>query len=253
VPALRTAFSRRHGDGDADACEVCGDDVSERALSLVLAAPVEHRVPTRRPCELACGVEIRTIEWVAASCREAGNRGRDDAIGGRVAERRRQRAPVDRVIHGATQPRVPEHGTVRVEDDVVDERRRVQEVLLSTRSCRGAALAGAARERAARVEERRRVVEVLWQQVEGSRVRERDGARRRNVVRVDDPLGTPGTASVVVRIAQQDGSVAFAGGDVVRAGGGKGARRVRVRGDRRRNRAERRHRNPRQKISRRPH
>ena len=72
------------------------------------------------------------------SRRESGNRGRDDLVGGSVVVRRSERAAVERVVDGTAQADVSEQRSARVEDDVVDERRLIEEVPLPTGSRGGA-------------------------------------------------------------------------------------------------------------------
>src|SRR5207244_108793 len=110
-----------------------------------------------------------------------------------------QRATVEGVADRTSQANVAEQRPPGVEDDVVDERSRVEEVLLPPRSGGRALRAGALVDRSAGPEEGRGVVEVLGEEIQASYVGEGDRLRRRDVVREDDPLGTPGPVAVVVR------------------------------------------------------
>ena len=203
---------------------------------------------THSPRELPGRDEIRAIEGIDASGREAGDRRRDDPIGGCVPERRRQRASVDGVVDGTPQPDAPEERTIRVEDDVVEERSRVEEVLLSPGSSGCAPRTGTMCEHLAGIEERRGVVEILRKKIDCSRVRQRDRSRRRHVVRVHDSRCASWPASAVVGISQQDRAAALNRGHVIRAGGSRRSRRVALRRDRAGNGAERGHRDPGEEV-----
>ena len=76
----------------------------------------------------------RAREGIERPGREAVDGRRHDLVARRVVERRGERRPVERVVDRPPQPRVAEERAVGVQDDVVEERARREEVALAAPS-----------------------------------------------------------------------------------------------------------------------
>ena len=87
------------------------------------------------------------------------------------------------------QPNVTEESPSRVEGDVIEEGRLIIEELLSARTRCRAPRAGTPVQDPADTEQRGRIVEILWKEIERSGIRKCDRLWRRDVMREHDALG----------------------------------------------------------------
>ena len=141
-------------------------------------------------------------------------------IAGGVAVRPRKRRPIQRVVDGTPQPNVTEESPSRVEGDVIEEGRLIIEELLSARTRCRAPRAGTPVQDPADTEQRGRIVEILWKEIERSGIRKCDRLWRRDVMREHDALGIARTLSTVVGVPKKNRPIAGIRGDVIGTCGG---------------------------------